>query len=153
VAAAAAVALVAAWALVETRGWPALAAIYPRVVAAPLLILAVAETWLSARSHLAANDVAVPDLAPVADAPLEVQRRAAALVFAWMVGFVVAIEALGFPLALPLFVFGYLRAYAPVSWAASLVLPAVAWAAFHGLFIRLLHLPFPPGFVWSLLGR
>jgi hypothetical protein len=64
---------------------------------------------------------------------------------AWMGGFYLAVILIGFSLAIPLFVFAYLRGQAKEAWTISLLLPAVAWLGFYLLFVRLLHLPFVDG--------
>lgn len=66
---------------------------------------------------------------------------------AWMLGFFAAIALLGFPIAVPLFLFLYLKLQGGEGWLLSIVITAVAWGAFYGLFDRLLHLPFPAGWV------
>ena len=67
---------------------------------------------------------------------------------AWIVGFFAAIVLFGFTLAVPLFVFLYLRLQANEGWVISAVFTAAVWTFFYGLFDRLLHLPFPAG--WAL---
>lgn len=41
----------------------------------------------------------------------------------------------------------YLKLQGGEGWLLSIVITAVAWGAFYGLFDRLLHLPFPAGWV------
>jgi hypothetical protein len=67
--------------------------------------------------------------------------------FGWLVGFALLIVGLGFSLAIPIFVLLYLKVSAREAWPRSLALAVVAWAIVHGLFVRLLNLPFPEGWV------
>ena len=52
---------------------------------------------------------------------------------------------LGFPLAVPLFIFAYLRVAGREPWLLSIALAAAAWGIFYLLFQRLLHFPFEAG--------
>jgi hypothetical protein len=51
--------------------------------------------------------------------------------------------------AVPLFVFLYLKLQANEGWILSAAFTAGVWAFFYGLFDRLLHLPFPAGWAFS----
>jgi Na+/proline symporter len=79
-------------------------------------------------------------------------RRRTAVAIGWIAGFFAAIVLLGFPLAVPLFMVLYLKLQGREGWIVSLALTAVVWALFYGLFDRLLHLPFPAGWVQQWLG-
>jgi hypothetical protein len=57
-----------------------------------------------------------------------------------------------FPLAVPLFLFLYLRLQSRVSWSYSTILTGLAWLAFYALFERLIKLQFAPGEMQTLLG-
>ena len=46
----------------------------------------------------------------------------------------------------------YLKFQGGESWVLSITLTVVAWLFFHGLFVRLLHLPFPDGLLMTWLG-
>ncbi len=140
----AAVALVAGWALLETRGWGIKAALYPRVVALPLLLLAAAESVLCLRG------AALPAEAADEEEP---DTRKTAVIAAWIAGLFGAVILLGFQAAVPLFVLGYLRAQGREGWGISVVLAFLAGLVFHLLFVNLLHLPLPAGLLWRAVGR
>ena len=74
------------------------------------------------------------------------------MVAAWMLGFFAAIALLGFPIAVPLFLFLYLKVQGGEGWMLSTVLTAGVFAVFYGLFDRLLHLPFPQGWLLQFFG-
>ena len=75
-----------------------------------------------------------------------------ARVAAWMLAFFAAIALLGFMVAVPLFLFLYLKLQGGEGWAMSIGLTAGVFAAFYGLFDALLHLPFPAGWLLAWLG-
>ena len=61
----------------------------------------------------------------------------------WLVGYVIAI---------PLMVFTYLKFQSGETWVLSTVLTVIAFVFFYALFVRLLNLPFPDGFLQTMLG-
>lgn len=146
----AAIMLLAAWGVYAAFDWPLKARLFPLVIGIPLFCLASAEAlWtLFGRSYAGrAQDLALSD-----DLPKEIARRRTAIAVAWIAGFFAAILLLGFPLAVPLFVFLYLVLQGGERWLFSAVFSAVVWAFFYGLFDRLLHLPFPAGWLQAWLG-
>jgi hypothetical protein len=74
------------------------------------------------------------------------------LAIAWLIGFFAAIVLLGYPVAVPLLVFLYLKLQGREGWVVSGVFAGVVWAAFFAVFDRLLHLPFPAGWIPAWLG-
>jgi hypothetical protein len=142
------VALAAAWALVQTIGWPIKTSLYPRAVGIPLLLFAVAETLLSLRRGEETDGGDALDVALSDEVPPDVAARRTADVIAWIGGFYLAVILIGFPRAIPLFMFGYLKGQGKESWALSILLAALAWLGFDLLFVRLLHTPFADGILW-----
>jgi TctA family transporter len=69
---------------------------------------------------------------------------------AWILGYFVAIWLLGFSIAIALTTFLYLM-LAKERWLITLVLTLFAWVSFYGLFVYLLHVPFPEGLLFSWL--
>lgn len=134
---------IAAWA------WPWKAALFPLTIAIPLFCLAAIEVlWLlfGATEHSEAKDFQFSRDVPESEA---LRRGAGAA--GWILGFFAAIVLLGFPIAVPLFVFLYLKLQGRESWLFSALFAAAVWLFFYGLFGELLHLPFPSGWLlaWS----
>jgi hypothetical protein len=69
-----------------------------------------------------------------------------------MAAFVALVFLVGFPLAVPLFMFSYLMFQSAEGFWRSLAMTAAAWGFFYGLFERVLRLPFGAGIVQSWLG-
>jgi len=145
-------AAVAAYAVVSASSWSAKAALFPLVMGIPLLVLALVQLILDLRGKTAPADGPAMDLAPSADVAPEVARRRTLLIFAWMAAFIVLVFLVGFPLAVPLFMFSYLVLQSAAGWWRSLALTAAAWGFFYGLFERLLHIPFGTGLIQTWLG-
>ena len=67
---------------------------------------------------------------------------------AWILGYFVAIWLLGFSIAVAVMTFLYLTV-AKERWLITLALTIFAWASFYGLFVYLLHVPFPEGLLFA----
>jgi hypothetical protein len=145
-----AVALVAGYALYASMYWPFRTALFPRIIGVPLLIVALAEMALSAFGTEKQQEGHAVDFEMTANVdPVIAQKRTYAI-FAWTLGFLALILLVGFPLAVPLFVFLYLKVAGREGWVLTLFLTALSWLFMKGLFDRLLHLPFPEGWIFSL---
>jgi hypothetical protein len=69
-----------------------------------------------------------------------------------MLGFLAGIVLVGFPVAVPLVVFLYAKLQGREPWGLSLGLALGVWGLFYGVFDRLLHLPFPAGWIQTWIG-
>jgi hypothetical protein len=67
---------------------------------------------------------------------------------AWILGYFLAIWLLGFSIAIAVTTFLYLT-LAKERWPIALALTFLAWVAFYGLFVHLLHVPFPDGLLFA----
>jgi hypothetical protein len=137
-------AVVAAWA------WPTKAALFPLVIGIPLLLLSAAEAAWVLLGKTEKGEV--QDFQMSQDLPQREIARRSATAAAWIVGFFAAILLLGFPIAVPLFVFLYLKLQGKEGWMLSIVFTAAVWGFFYGLFDQVLHLPFPQGWLFEWLG-
>jgi len=63
-------------------------------------------------------------------------------IWTWLIGLYAAIWLVGFPIAVPLWVFAYSKFYGS-HWITSLSLTTVAWVFIYGIFDRALHVPWP----------
>ncbi len=137
-------AVIAAWA------WPWKASLFPLAIGVPVFVLSAAEAaWVVLGTTEKSE---VQDVQIAQDVPERVALGRTASAAAWIAGFFAAIVLVGFPAAVPLFVFLYLKLEGRERWVFSAVFTAVIWACFYGLFDRLLHLPFPQGWLAAWLG-
>ncbi len=141
----AAIVMVAALALWESRDFGARAGLFPWSFGIPLLVLAMIQWVLELKGRSgntpSGEDHASPDL-PVK----EVQRRTATI-FAWIFGFLAAIWLLGFSPAVPLVTALYLTIAGREKLPVSLLISFLSWAFFYGVFEHGLHIPFPQGWL------
>jgi TRAP-type C4-dicarboxylate transport system permease small subunit len=142
----------ASYAIYAASGWSFKTGFFPLAVSIPLLVIVVIQLFheISGKKDAAAG--AAIDLEFSSDVPPEVARRRVLTTFAWIVGFIVSVYLIGFPLTVPLFIFTYLWFQSEVSWARSLALTAITWLFFHGLFERVVHIQFGSGAIQTWLG-
>lgn len=128
--------LAAGYAVFAAKGWQWKAALFPLAIGIPLFCLAAVEVVWSVLKKEAGGE----------SAPLT------ALPWIWLVIFLALVVLFGFPIAVAAFVLLYLKVQAKESWLFSIILTAIVWGAFYGLFDAMLHLPFPPGWLFEWLG-
>jgi len=139
-----------AWGIYSALDWPLKSKLFPLVISIPLFCLATAEAlWvlLGKGAAGAASDFKLSE----GQAP-EVARRRTLLAAGWTVGFFVLILLLGFPIAVALMVFAYLKVQGKEGWLFSVIFTLGVWIFFYGLFELLLHLHFPEGWLFGGFG-
>jgi TctA family transporter len=135
------VVVVIALALWRSRTFGFRAGLFPWSIGFPVLAIALvqlgrnllgADAPRSAKSMLEAG----PKLST------EVVYRRTLATIGWIVGFFLAIWLLGFSLAVPVTMIAYLKA-AKEKWPLTLLMALISWLFFYGLFVHMLHVPFP----------
>lgn len=145
-----ATACVAGYALYASWSWPFRTALFPRVIALPILLLALIEFALSVWGREKERDSHAVDFQLTDTVEPRLARKRTIAIIMWTLGFLALILLVGFPLAVPIFVFAYLKIAGQEPWTLTIALTTVSWLAMDGLFERLLHLPFPDGLVFAL---
>jgi len=141
--------IVSAYGVVAAIAWPWKAALFPLVIGIPLFCLAAAEALWTIFGAAPAQEGEAKDFR------LSIGNQTARrtlVATGWILGFFGAIVLLGFPVAVPLFVFLYLKLQGREGWLLSIAMTAAVWGVFYGLFDLLLHLPFPAGWLASWFG-
>jgi hypothetical protein len=134
--------------VIAATAWPWKAALFPLVIGIPLFCLAAAEAlWTLFGAPAEAGQAMDFQLSTGKES-----GRRTLVASAWILAFFAAIVLLGFPIAIPLFVFLYLKLQGREGWLLSIVMTAAIWGVFYGLFDLLLHLPFPAGWLFTWLG-
>jgi hypothetical protein len=145
-----AVVVLGGYALYASLHWPFKTALFPRVIGAPLVILAAVEMLLSAFGREKRQEGNAVDFQFTTDVDPAVAQRRTWMILGWTFGFLILILLVGFLLAVPLFVFLYLKLVGKEGWIITLSLTAVSWIFMEAVFDRLLHLPFPTGWLFLL---
>ncbi len=144
------VGLVILGALVVARDWPVRASIIILLLGGVGVILVGVQLALDIK---AARTEGAQITRPTFEVKaIEHQGRWGSLeIWAWLWGLFFAIHLIGFPIALPLFVFLYVKLYGG-SWLTSVLLTALTWGFLYGIYDHLLSVPWPKPWLASLLG-
>jgi len=143
--------IVSGYAVITAWAWPWKAALFPLAIGIPVFCLALAEAlWVIFGSTAAATQAS--DFQLSKDLPAAETMRRTGVAVGWILGFFGAILLLGFPVAVPLFIFVYLKLQGREGWVFSAIFSLVVSGLFYGLFDRLLHLPFAAGWIQAWLG-
>jgi hypothetical protein len=140
--------IVSGYGIIAATAWPWKAALFPLVIGVPLFALAAAEALWTLFGTDPASDEARDFQLSIGKDTLRRTLAAAG----WIFAFFAAIVLLGFPIAVPLFVFLYLKLQGREGWGISIAVTLGTWGVFYGLFDLLLHLPFPAGWLFAWLG-
>ena len=132
--------------------WPFKAALFPLSVSIPLLLLAGIQLVQLLVGKEEIIESSAVDLEFSNDVPPEIERQRVISAFAWIGGYIFCVYMIGFPLAVPLFIFFYLRFESDVGWLRTVAATAMTWAVFYALFQRLVHLQFEQGALQAWLG-
>jgi TctA family transporter len=136
------------WALWEARDWWFRARLFPWAIGFPGLAVALIQLFLDGRIVIKTRGEHGLDRAGP-ESPFIIRRTLD--ITGWILGFFAAIWLLGFPVAVPLATFLYLKAGVRERWPIAVALTLLAWIAFYGLFDYALGIPFPPGLLLEWL--
>lgn len=139
------------------QDWRLQARLYPWAIGIPMLVLALVQVILDLRGFKAkepsSNEPVTPmDFQFTKEIDAATAKKRAITMFAWLLGFLGLIWFFGFPIGIPLMMFTYLKFQGREPLGLSIILTAIAWVCFYGLFVKLLTLPFPQGALFAWLG-
>ena len=142
--------------VVTARVWPAKTALFPALIGVVGCIMAVIlSLWTGIRGG---EEKAPVGPGGAADLFLDVNLRSGEalkrtfIICAWLVGIFVGTWLLGQLIALPLFVFLYLKVGSDEGWLLSLGLTAGAIAFLYGVFDQVIHASWYEGELFRFLG-
>ncbi len=143
--------VIAVGAVITALQWKFATALFPVIIGIFVFIIATAGSLMTlfGREENEIKHAAVDfELSQDSDQALAIRRTL--LIFVWVIGFFLLILFFGFLVAVPLFVFLYLKLQGREGWGISLILMGLSLVFFYGLFVWLLHIPFLEG--WVLKG-
>ncbi len=131
--------------------WPKSAALFPLTISVFVFVLAALEVYLGLFLKKDAKESTTIDFKIVTAEEVDIDaataRKRITGISVWIFIFFLLIVLVGFPVAVPLYFILFLKLYAKEKWVSIIVLTAIAWAFFYGLFIWLLHTPFDDGWI------
>lgn len=149
-------AVIFAAAVFTARGWPWKTALFPMLIGvAGCIIAAALALWTGVKG----GEAPTPgDAGGAADIFLDVNLRSGealvrtAVIALWILGIIAGTWLLGQMIALPLFVFLYLKLGSGESWPISVGLTACIIAFLYGVFDQVIHASWYEGELWRALG-
>lgn len=129
--------------------WPFRSALFPLIVGISVFVMAIAETVLGLfdeREGAGKAGALTTTLSEDVDPKTAFWRTLN--IFAWTFGFFLMIFFFGFPIAVPLLVFLYLKCQGKEGWGITLMLTGATIVFFYGLFIWFLETTFPEGWIF-----
>jgi hypothetical protein len=136
--------------IINAMEWPFKTALFPTIVGAFLFFGGLTDLLLNLLGPKAdASKQGVVDFQLSDEVDQTVANRRTLVAFGWIIGFFLLILVVGFPAAIPLLVFLFLKVQAREKWGLSLLLTAVAFGFFYFLFVWLLDIPFSPGWLFE----
>ncbi len=146
--------VIAVGVIITAMKWPFKTALFPMIVSVFIFFGSLAEFLLNlfeSNEILSKQETVDFQLSEDIDPALATRRTL--LAFAWIISFFWLILLVSFPIAVPLMVFLFLKVQAKERWGISLLLTGLALFFFYGLFIWLLSIPFPAGWILEGLKR
>jgi len=137
-------------ALLKSREFNFRAGLFPWTIGFSVLLLGIVQFI---RDFIGRKDIGNVEsfLEGKKEIPNDVAHRRTIGILSWLIGFFTAILFLGFSIGGPFCIFIYLKMSARERWPLTLILTATTWVSIFGLFGHLLHVPFPPGLLFSWL--
>jgi hypothetical protein len=140
--------------MITAMKWPFRTALFPMIVSIFLFFGALTDFLLNLLgSKEVVSKQGTVDFQLSDDIDPAIATRRTLVAFGWIIGFFFLILLLGFSVALPLMVFLFLKVQARERWGISLLLTGIALVFFLGLFVWLLNIPFPAGWIVEGLKR
>ncbi len=137
--------LISAYMVITALKWPLKTKLFPLAIGIPVFLLAMSELALSLWGREETVNRSSMTSALPEEEERELPTRKILFGFLFGVAFFALILLFGFPIAIPLFVFLYMKIYGKERWGITLILTAAAWASFYGLFVMVLHTLFGKG--------
>ena len=142
--------VIAVGVMITAVKWPFKTALFPLIVSIFLFFGAMAEFLLDLFENKGtASKQEAMDFQLSEDIDPALATRRTLLAFAWIIAFFLLILFFGFPIAVPLMVFLFLKVQAKERWGISLLLTGLALCFFLGLFVWLLKTPFSEGWIFE----
>lgn len=142
----------AAGVIITASKWHVRSALFPLVMGASVFLIGLAALLVTLfEKERATQKESVLDFEFSGGVDNKVAIRRTLLSSAWIVGFFIMILLLGFSIAVPLYVFLYLKLYGKEKWGISLIITAATWVFFYGLFVWLLDTHFEPGWILDVM--
>jgi hypothetical protein len=139
--------LFTAYIVITALKWPFKTALFPVAIGIPVFLMALAVFLLDLFGKEKSGESKTLDFKLSESEDEELTQKRTIDIFLWILGWFLVIQLIGFSLSVPVCFIAFLRFRGKESWKLTIILTAVAWASFYGLFIWLLDTPFMDGWI------
>jgi uncharacterized integral membrane protein len=143
--------IVLALALWRSRNFNVRAGLFPWAIGFPLLGLSILQFMREIKGKTGGRPRGRHVEEEDRGLPVDLVNRRTRNMFGWILLYFLAIWLLGFPIGGPLCCFIQLKFGSKEKWPITLILTAGLWAFVYLLFDRVLHVPFPPGYLFEVI--
>jgi len=127
--------------------WPFKTALFPVTIGISVFFMATAVFLMDLFGKEKSDSSEALDFKLSESGDGEPELKRTINIFLWILGWFLVILLIGFPLSVPIYVMALLRFRGKESWRLTIILTAVAWAFFYGIFIKILNTPFMDGWI------
>ena len=140
--------LIGIWVVITALQWPLRTAFFPVIMGSIFIILNIMELVMTLYSVKWSKEKRSGYDFKFAEGidPALVKKRGISI-SCWILFYYFCIHLVGFSYAIPLFFLLFFRMRGEEAWKLSIALAAVAWVSFHGLFVMLLKMQYPEGWL------
>lgn len=142
-----------AWGLYAGRGWNATTALFPRAVGFPMLFLLtgiLGMGMVKGRGRGIDRNGKPDDALP--DSAFRETAARMARYFGWLLGFVVAIWAIGISFAIPVYILAYMKIEGRYGWRTCVTYASVTAGLITVVYSYLIRVAWPEGALLRGLG-
>ena len=150
--------IIIAAALAVATQWSWDTRLFPIAIGIPALLLALYQVFVEIKRLRQPADTGQARPAQIMDIsidqsiPKEVVARRTWISLAWVLSFLLCIWLVGFLIAIPIFVFFYLRYHARATYPMAALVAAGTLLFIWGLFDRIMHTAWPEPVIFAILG-
>ena len=144
--------IILALALWQSRKFNVRAGLFPWAIGFPLLGLSLAQFFRDLMGRAGAQSRGRQIEEEDQGLPAKVVNRRTRNMFGWIIIYFLAIWLFGFTVGASLCCFIQLKFASKERWLITLMMTAGLWAFVYLLFDRTLHVPFPAGYLFEVLG-
>ena len=140
--------LIALGVVLTALKWPFRSAFFPVVIGSFVFFLSMTDLLLHLFSkQYVKKEAKAMDFQPSDDMDSTLTTRRTVSIFLWILAFFFFIFLVGFPMAVPIFFFIFLKFKGREKWRTCLGLTVIAYGSFYGLFVWLLNIHFFEGWI------
>ena len=128
--------------------WPLRSALFPLVIGGLVFFMSMTDLLLHLFSkQYVKKEAKAMDFQISGDGDSALTTRRTVSIFLWILAFFFLILLVGFPMAVLIFFFIFLKFKGREKWRICLGLTVLAYGSFYGLFVWLLNIPFFEGWI------